>query len=299
MSRLGEFLILALNRIVPMVPTHRSLDLAKQDVDDYQRWEYLEVKRLYRDFGHHWDLCDKYVLDVGCGLGGKPLFYAEQGAASVIAVDIRLDSAQAALELARERGRDDMIHVFVADGTCLPFASGEFDIIISINVFEHVHDPLAMLAECKRVLRPDGLILLHFPPFYSPWGAHLEGWLHFPWPHLLFSDKTLIGAVKRIEAKRRLNTKYIPTARMDWSALNGLPGLNRLTVRRFKAMIRALDLQQVECRLLPFGRHYLLDRGAVAQGLLRVLYWLARKPGLCEVITTKMVYVLTKAPDGA
>jgi SAM-dependent methyltransferase len=45
------------------------------------------------------------------------------------------------------------------DGT-LPLADGEFDAVLSTQVLEHVQDPATYLAECFRVLRPGGRLLL-------------------------------------------------------------------------------------------------------------------------------------------
>jgi len=45
------------------------------------------------------------------------------------------------------------------DGT-LPCADGEFDAVLSSQVLEHVRDPATYLAECRRVLRPGGRLLL-------------------------------------------------------------------------------------------------------------------------------------------
>lgn len=45
------------------------------------------------------------------------------------------------------------------DGT-LSFAPGSFDAVLSTQVLEHVTDPKLYLAECRRLLKPDGKLLL-------------------------------------------------------------------------------------------------------------------------------------------
>lgn len=45
----------------------------------------------------------------------------------------------------------------------LPLRSGSFDTVILSNVLEHVRDPAALLAECRRALRPGGRLLLTVP----------------------------------------------------------------------------------------------------------------------------------------
>jgi hypothetical protein len=51
----------------------------------------------------------------------------------------------------------------------LPFRSGSVDRVFAVHVLEHLPDFLPLLAECRRVLRPDGL--LHV---LSPWWRHVN-----------------------------------------------------------------------------------------------------------------------------
>jgi SAM-dependent methyltransferase len=55
------------------------------------------------------------------------------------------------------------------DGT-IPLPSGSVDLVMSTQVLEHVEDPRAYLAECARVLRPGGKLLLstHGLMYYHP-----------------------------------------------------------------------------------------------------------------------------------
>jgi SAM-dependent methyltransferase len=48
----------------------------------------------------------------------------------------------------------------VADAHHLPFREGEFDVVLSIEMLEHVKNPFQVAAEIKRVLKPGGLLLL-------------------------------------------------------------------------------------------------------------------------------------------
>jgi len=43
------------------------------------------------------------------------------------------------------------------------FSSGEFDVVYSAHVFEHLLDPMATLVEVRRIIKPSGLLVLEVP----------------------------------------------------------------------------------------------------------------------------------------
>ena len=293
MSRPGVWLADTLNQLVPPLAMHRELDTDKLSVQQYQAREYKEAQRVCPEFGPLWDVSGKRLLDVGSGLGGKPAYYADLGAASVTGIDIRPLSVEAAAVLARGK-HTRRLRWLLADAAAMPFPDDSFDAIVSINVLEHVANLRQVLAECRRVLRQTGLMFFHFPPFYSPWGAHLEGWVHYPWPHVVFSDRTLIEVARRAEGRQRNNSRFIHSAQVDWAQLDRLPDLNRATLREVRQLLDDLNLRVVEAHLLPVGRHYLQRHGRLGQAALAMLNQVTNWPVLREVLTTKMVFVLDK-----
>jgi len=217
MSAFSIGLIRILNSLIKPPNFISEMDTAKLSVRGYQEWEYREIERISSELGPDWHLNNSNILDAGCGLGGKPVYYEQNGAHQIVAFDIRFLSVKSARELVKEKNCANIL-LTQADSARLPYKSDYFDAVVSINVFEHVDDIHSTLLECKRVLRPGGLMFLHFPPFYSPWGAHLEGWINFPWPNVFFSDKTLIEAAQWIEDYRsKKNDQYIPSAVVEWS----------------------------------------------------------------------------------
>lgn len=54
-------------------------------------------------------------------------------------------------------------HGVVGDGCRLPFASASFDTALSVQVLEHVFEPIRMVAELGRVLKPGGKAILLIP----------------------------------------------------------------------------------------------------------------------------------------
>jgi SAM-dependent methyltransferase len=92
-------------------------------------------------------------LDMGCGAGMAAQIAADRGA-KVSGVD----AAAALLVIARERvpGGDFRI----ADLEALPFEDASFDAVTGFNAFQYAGNPLAALAEARRVTKPDGNIVI-------------------------------------------------------------------------------------------------------------------------------------------
>lgn len=101
---------------------------------------------------------DRSVLDAGCGLAYGSAMLAEAGARAVLGVD----RTEPVLEAARARV-GDTVRLQAADLLDLPFADGEFQLVVCFEVIEHVEEPLAVLDELRRVLTPDGLLAISSP----------------------------------------------------------------------------------------------------------------------------------------
>lgn len=76
-------------------------------------------------------------------------------------------------------GNDGAEATIRPDGT-VPFADGTFDAVLSTQVLEHVADPRVYLAECRRVLKPGGRLLLstHGTMVYHPDPVDYWRWTH-------------------------------------------------------------------------------------------------------------------------
>jgi ubiquinone/menaquinone biosynthesis C-methylase UbiE len=71
----------------------------------------------------------------------------------------------------------------------LIYRDGLFDLVFSVNAFEHIPDPKEALREAVRVCRPGGTVMLQFDPlWHSAFGHHLWGLNFAPWDHLLLSQ---------------------------------------------------------------------------------------------------------------
>ena len=99
------------------------------------------------------DLARSRLLDVGASHGLISLALSAR-CDFVIGVDVD----RAALRAAAAEPRDPGRAVFaLASGMALPFADASMDVVVCNHVYEHVPDPLRLMAEIARVLRPGGL----------------------------------------------------------------------------------------------------------------------------------------------
>ena len=92
------------------------------------------------------------VLDLGCG-GGHVSYRAAPHVASVVACDVTASMLKAVAATAAERG---LANISVRQGAAekLPFADGEFDIVLSRFTTHHWRDMEGGLREARRVLKP-------------------------------------------------------------------------------------------------------------------------------------------------
>ncbi|MDF5751181.1 class I SAM-dependent methyltransferase [Spongiactinospora sp. TRM90649] len=95
------------------------------------------------------------VADVGCSAGFIADELAAAGAARTFGLDIDVPGLRKAAERFGER-----VEFVCADGTAMPFPDSSIDVLVFNHIYEHVVDPDAIMAEMRRVLRPDGVLYL-------------------------------------------------------------------------------------------------------------------------------------------
>ena len=98
------------------------------------------------------------VLDCGCGPGSMTVGFAKIVApGKVVGIDLSDKALQVAVDRARKEGVDN-VEFQNANILALPFADGEFDVVVSQAVLSHLKEPDAGVREMCRVAKPGGII---------------------------------------------------------------------------------------------------------------------------------------------
>jgi ubiquinone/menaquinone biosynthesis C-methylase UbiE len=115
------------------------------------------------------------LLDVGCGTGtfdamlaGSPL------PARVVGLDYSPAMCHVADGKARRAGVSDRLRYVAADSEHLPFADSSFDVVTCSNSFHHYPHQAEVIREFRRVLRPEGRLML-----IDGFRDNIIGWVAF------------------------------------------------------------------------------------------------------------------------
>ncbi|MFH1533229.1 MAG: class I SAM-dependent methyltransferase [Pseudomonadota bacterium] len=133
---------------------------AESYYDEFASWYERERGRGYHAFLDRMEIetaaphiRDREILEAGCGTG-----LVLEGLARLARRAVGVDVSGGMLEKARDRG----LEVVKGSVTDLPFEDDSFDAVVSFKVLAHVPDLRRALAECARVTRPGGTLVLEF-----------------------------------------------------------------------------------------------------------------------------------------
>lgn len=107
------------------------------------------------------------ILDVGCGPGALLAELSMYGEA------IGIDNSPLAVNFCKERGADAR----VGEITKLPFPDASFDVVLVLDVLEHIEKDALAAAELARILKPGGQLIAMVPAFMILWGL-TDVWAH-------------------------------------------------------------------------------------------------------------------------
>lgn len=114
-----------------------------------------QLQRMYARYVFAAELCKgKDVLEAACGIG-QGLGLLGQKARGVAAGDY----TQRLVDVAKAH-YGDRFDIRQFDAQSMPFTNGSFDAVILYEAIYYLPRPRDFLAECRRVLRPDGRVII-------------------------------------------------------------------------------------------------------------------------------------------
>lgn len=143
------------------MPTNDPHDRITQEyaglADTYDtRWSFY-VDATARATVARLPLCDSdRLLDIGCGTG---VLLRRLSAIHPAARLTGVDPVPEMLAIARRR-LPSAVELQRGWAETLPFADRQFDVVVSCNMFHYIAEPDTALREIKRVLRPDGRLVI-------------------------------------------------------------------------------------------------------------------------------------------
>ena len=161
------------------------------DENDYpqQLCDYLLNK-----IGSRLDLSKKgKLLDIACGRGNHLIAFQRRGF-EVTGVDRTPEAADSLPDL--------NIVTSDADKNELPFEDESFDVVFSKSLIEHIHNVEHFVSECRRVLKPDGVIIFLTPDWCSHYRFFFDDYQHVtPWTRKSLQNVLKIFDFESVESE--------------------------------------------------------------------------------------------------
>ena len=174
----------------------------------------------------------KRVLEIGAGCGVMHIVWSKKFGIDGYAIEPEEEgfgeSAAIARDLVAANGLDPE-RIIGATGESLPFEGNHFDIVYSSNALEHTADPMQVLREAVRVVKPGGIVQLVCPNYLSYFDGHYAAF-HPP----IFSNRFFCWWMKTIYGKdpafaATIRTELNPVwARREIIGISGITPLDLL-----------------------------------------------------------------------
>ena len=159
---------------VPVEPGGRDYDNLYEEFDsplgqqlrreaygeDIGQHSWLTAEELQEDISRLKLSRASRFLDLGCGPGGPLTFVVRHVGCQGSGIDVSAKAIAAGRARAASLGVDGLVRLREADlNQPIPFASGSFDVVMSLDVILHLRDRLSVFREVARVLIPAGKFL--------------------------------------------------------------------------------------------------------------------------------------------
>ncbi len=167
----------------------------------------------------------KTVLDLACGTGYGAEFLKTKGARIVVGGDV----SQAIIEYATKNHNLEGLFFSVLAAEQMPFPDDSFDVLIALQVIEHLNEPEKFLRECKRVLCKGGIFICSTPNGFFSRGSARCSEFH-------------VREYKIDEFSKMINSLFIHTRLWGQTFMGPVTMLKPLVFSRFSKLLSYLPM---------------------------------------------------------
>lgn len=186
---------------------YSQMNRSKEGLSGAGEWETL--KGILPDFK------GKRMLDLGCGYGWHSIYAMENGASSVVGIDI----SQSMLKVAKEKTHFSEVEYICGAIEDMDFKEESFDIVLSSLAFHYIKDYKELIEKINKVLKPNGILIFTVEhPVFTAYGT--QDWyydnnkeiLHFPVDNYYYEGKRIANFLGEDVVKyHRTITTYLNT----------------------------------------------------------------------------------------
>lgn len=186
---------------------YSQMNRSKEGLSGAGEWETL--KGILPDFK------GKRMLDLGCGYGWHSIYAMENGASSVVGIDI----SQNMLKVAKEKTHFSEVEYICGAIEDMDFKEESFDIVLSSLAFHYIKDYKELIEKINKVLKPNGILIFTVEhPVFTAYGT--QDWyydnnkeiLHFPVDNYYYEGKRIANFLGEDVVKyHRTITTYLNT----------------------------------------------------------------------------------------
>lgn len=186
---------------------YSQMSRSQQGLSGAGEWEIL--KKLLPDFK------GKRVLDLGCGYGWHCIYAMENGASSVVGIDI----SHKMLEVAKEKTHFQEVEYRCCTIEDVDLPAESFDIILSSLAFHYIEAYEDLINNLYKMLKPNGTLVFTVEhPVFTAYGT--QDWyyndngevLHFPVDNYYYEGKrTAVFLGEKVIKYHRTLTTYLNT----------------------------------------------------------------------------------------
>lgn len=132
-----------------------------EEAIEYDAMNFAEVNAAFAELAISIVPLKAKVLDAGTGTARIPILICQQRPDwQIIAIDLAKSMLEIGEKNVKQAGLEKQIKLELTDAKQMPYQTHFFDAVISNSLVHHLPEPLTFFREIKRVLKPNGAILI-------------------------------------------------------------------------------------------------------------------------------------------